>query len=208
MQDMRPAITPKSDQINYEDFLGGKTITVKITNVTIKSGEQPVTVSFEGDNGKPYKPCKSMCKVMVIVWGADANKYIGRSMTLYGDPSITWGGMAVGGIRISHMSHIDAPVTMALAATRANKKLFTVKPLVVQAEPAGDGEVKPEKENVKVSLFKALGDYCDKAGREMGDVLAEITGGKITLDTLETCPDAWAEKALKKLIGGEIGKSE
>lgn len=135
MSDMDLVTAPKSDQKNYEDFLGGKTLTIKVTKVTIKAGEQPVTVNYEGDNGKPYKPCKSMCKVMVIVWGNDSAKYAGRSMTLYGDPTVTWGGMAVGGIRISHMSHIDKPITMALAATRSSKKLFTVNPLAVQSEP-------------------------------------------------------------------------
>jgi len=45
------------------------------------------------------------------------------------------GGAEVGGIRISHMSHMTKPVTMALTATRANRKPFVVKPLVAQKEP-------------------------------------------------------------------------
>jgi len=46
--------------------------------------------------------------------------------------------MEVGGIRISHMSHIDKPVTIALTATRGNKKPTTVQPLVVRDEPKQD----------------------------------------------------------------------
>ena len=130
---MRSAIVPRSDQANFEDFLGDRTLTIKITKVTIKAGEQPVTINYEGDNGKPYKPCKTMCRVMVIVWGDDANAYIGRSLTLYGDPKVTWGGLAVGGVRISHMSHIDHDITMMLSATRASKKPYTIHPLIVQA---------------------------------------------------------------------------
>jgi len=40
----------------------------------------------------------------------------------------------VGGIRISHMSHITEPVTLALTATKKVRKPFRVLPLVI-AEP-------------------------------------------------------------------------
>ena len=130
MTDLSMTIAPKSDQINADDLIGGPR-TITITRVTGNEGspEQPVNIFFEGDNGKPYRPCKSMRRVMVAVWGADGASYTGRSMTLYRDPSVQFGGMQVGGIRISHMSHIDRPQTMALTATRANRKPYTVKPL-------------------------------------------------------------------------------
>ena len=131
--DMKQAIVPKSDQLNADDLLSGP-ITVKITGVSVKGGqEQPVSISYEGDNGKPYKPCKSMCRVLVTAWGADSSLYVGRSLTLYCDPKVKWGGMEVGGIRISHMTNIEDTMTMALTVTRANKKPFIVNPLVNQA---------------------------------------------------------------------------
>lgn len=130
MNDMRSVIEPKSDQLNADDLLAGP-ITITITKVEIRpKTDQPVSVFFEGDNGKPYKCCKSMARVMVHCWGPDANAYIGKSMTLYCDPKVTWGGMAVGGIRISHISHIDTPLTLALTASKGNKRPFIVKPLV------------------------------------------------------------------------------
>lgn len=133
MNDMKATIIPKSDQINADDLLSGP-ITIKITAVTVHGGqEQPVSISYEGDNGKPYKPCKSMCRVLVGAWGADSSVYVGRSLTLYCDPKVKWGGMEVGGIRISHMSNLDSAMTMALTVTRANKKPFIVQPLVNQA---------------------------------------------------------------------------
>ena len=132
--DMKSAIIPKSDQLNADDLLSGP-ITITVTGVTIKSGqEQPVAISYEGDNGKPYKACKSMCRVMVTAWGPDSKKYVGRSMTLYCDPKVKWAGMEVGGIRISHMSDIPEQMTMALTVTRAQRKPFTVKPLVEAAQ--------------------------------------------------------------------------
>lgn len=129
MNDMRDVIIPKSDQLNSDSLLAGP-ITITVTAVSIKPGtEQPVAISYTGDEGRPYKPCKSMARVLVHCWGADANQYVGRSMTLYCDPKVTWGGMAVGGIRISHMTDIKAEQVMALTATRGNKKPFTVRPL-------------------------------------------------------------------------------
>ena len=133
--DMRQAIIPKSDQLNADDLIAGE-MTIKITGVTVKGGqEQPVSIHFEGDNGKPYKACKSMCRVMVAAWGPDSSKYVGRSMTLYRDPRVKWAGMEVGGIRISHMSDIPGDQVMALTVTRGSKKPYTVKPLTVDAAP-------------------------------------------------------------------------
>jgi len=132
MNDMIKVTEPKSDQWNYDDFISGP-ITFKITDVRVKGGqEQPVEISLEG-TPKFYRPCKSMCRVLVSAWGPDSSVYIGRALTLYGDPTIKWGGMEVGGIRISHMTNIADTMTMALTVTRANKKPFIVQPLVNQA---------------------------------------------------------------------------
>jgi len=69
---------------------------------------------------------------MVHVWGPDGAKFAGRRMTLYRDDAVRFGNAPVGGIRISHMSGIDRDVTMALTATRAARKPFTVSPLRVE----------------------------------------------------------------------------
>lgn len=129
MTNLLPTIAPKSDQLNADDLIG-RTLTIKVTKVSLcEAPDQPIAVHFEGDGGKPYKPCKSMRRVLVNVWGSDGNAYVGRRMALYRDDKVQFGGLAVGGIRISHMSDITSDVTMALTATRANRKPFTVKPL-------------------------------------------------------------------------------
>lgn len=138
MDDMKQVIIPKSDQLNADDLLSGP-ITIKISGVSIRPGtEQPISVSYEGDKGKPWKPCKSMARVMVSAWGPDSSKYAGRTLTLYTDPKVKWGGMEVGGLRISHMSDIDSAITMALTVTRANKKPYTVRPLKSQASDGAE----------------------------------------------------------------------
>jgi hypothetical protein len=50
-------------------------------------------------------------------------------MTLYGDPSVKFGGNVVGGIKISHLSHIDKPLNLALTETRGKKAKHTIQPL-------------------------------------------------------------------------------
>lgn len=135
MNDILKTIEPKSDQLNADDLLGGRTITIKVLDVTIEPGDQPVSLHYEGDNSKPYKPGKSMRRVVVNAWGTDIKSWIGRRMTLYRDDKVIFGGVQVGGIRISHMSNIKQAITMALTATRANRKPFTVEPL---PEPVGE----------------------------------------------------------------------
>lgn len=136
MTDLSRTIIPKSDQMNSDDLISGP-VNVTITKVAANEGtaEQPISIFYEGDGGKPYKPCKSMRRVMVQIWGADGSKYPGRSMTLYRDPSVKWGGLEVGGIRISHMTDIDSQVTMALTATKSQRKPYIVKPLVMDRKP-------------------------------------------------------------------------
>jgi hypothetical protein len=131
MTDMTSVIQPKSDQLNFDDFCGGKTLTIKITKVSKVSGEQPILINYENDGGKPWKPCKSMCRVLVNCWGGQGQSYVGKSLTLYGDPTVKWAGMEVGGIRISHLSDIPAERVMALTTSKSNRKPFTVKPLVM-----------------------------------------------------------------------------
>lgn len=130
MTDMGSTIIPKSDQLNSDDLLVGP-ITIRVTKVSANpsSSEQPISIFFEGDNGKPWKPCKSMRRVLVQVWGRDGAEYVGRRMTLFRDPSVQWGGVAVGGIRISHMSDIDRSLSLMLTASRASRKPYTVEPL-------------------------------------------------------------------------------
>lgn len=137
MDDMTQAIVPKSDQINADDLIAGP-MTIKITGVKIASTEQPVSMSFEGNDKKVFRPCKSMCRVMVSAWGPDSSKYTGRSLTLFCDPSVKWGGVNVGGIRISHMSHISEPMTMALTDKKGSRKRYTVEVLETKQDAHAD----------------------------------------------------------------------
>ena len=137
--DLSDTIIAKSDQLNSIDLVAGS-ITIKVTEVKVKKdSDQPTTIKYENDAGHPYLPSKGMRRVLCAAWGKESSVYPGRSMTLFNNPDVTWAGKKVGGIQISHLSHIDAPITVPLIITRGNSKPFTVKPLQVQdTAPAQD----------------------------------------------------------------------
>ena len=182
MTDLSQTIIPKSDQLNADDLIAGPR-TIRITRVTADPGsaEQPVSVFFDGDGGKPFKPCKSMRRVLVACWGPDASTFTGRSMTLYRAPTVTWGGLEVGGIRISHLSHIDRDMTMALTATKKARKPYTVKPLVVEDTAA----------NMAADLIVAI------EAAETEEALQAITGSKRAVALRARLTEARPELAAK-----------
>lgn len=129
--DMSQFVEAKSDQLNADDLIGApRTITVR--KVTGNDGDQPISIWFEGDNNKPFKPCKTMRRVLLAIWGRNAADYAGRSMTIYRDDSVTFGGLAVGGIRISHMSHLDKETVVVVMKTKGKKAGIKILPLRTQ----------------------------------------------------------------------------
>ena len=129
---LRDTIAPKSDQLNADDLIAG-TITVLIMGVRRGSRDQPVIVDIDGGR-MPYKPCLSMRRVMISAWSENGSSWVGKSMTLYNDPSITFGKVAMGGIRISHMSHIKDPLNMMLTTAKARRSKYKVDPLIIKKE--------------------------------------------------------------------------
>ena len=126
--DITDSLAANSAQQNYDEYLAGpKTVTV--AEVRQGTAEQPVNVELVEFPGKPFKPAKSVRRVLAAAWGTDASKWTGRRLTIYGDPSVRYGGKEVGGLRVSHVSHIDKPITVALTVTRGKRAPFTVQPL-------------------------------------------------------------------------------
>ncbi|NRQ51766.1 hypothetical protein [Aeromicrobium stalagmiti] len=130
MTDLRGTIVPKSDQLNAEQLLAGD-MTITVTDVRMGSEDQPVILHYENDMGRPYKPCKTMRKLLIFAWGEDGRRWIGKSMTLYNDQQVRFGGMTVGGIRISHLSHIDREISVSLTATKGKKAQHNILPLEI-----------------------------------------------------------------------------
>jgi len=153
MVDITETLAAKSDQLNADDLIG-RTMTIRVIRVT-GSGDkdQPLNVYYDGDNGKPYKPGKSMRRVLGQIWGKESDQWIGKSMTIYRDPEIMFGKLKVGGIRISHMEGLSEERTLALTATKGAKRAFIVKPLRVEQQR----QVEPMPDAIAAAIKAATG---------------------------------------------------
>jgi hypothetical protein len=145
---MRVTIEKKTDQLNYEDFLGGVTRIVTIAGVKAGTKEQQYDIAIEGDK-RVWRPAVTVLKMLVEAWGDDATVWVGRRAELYGDPTITFGRDVVGGIRVSRVSHIAKPVSANLTETRGKRKKHTVDPLPdAPAAPTADQIATATREQV------------------------------------------------------------
>lgn len=183
--DLSQTIIPKSDQLNADDLIAGPR-TIKITGITGGSAEQPVTINYEGDNGRPYKPSKSMRRILVALYGNDSAACIGKRLKLYRDADIKFGGDAVGGIRISHASDIDRPLVMALTLKRGQRAQYRVEPLPAE---------QPKQ------AARDLQTLCDIGDSKAGEGLDALKAWSRTLSVEERTAigqprfDAWKARA-------------
>lgn len=186
--DMTRVIEPKSDQINADDFMAGpKTFRIKGVSITPGS-EQPVSIALE--DSKPWKPCKSMNRLLVAAWGSDAKEYAGRSVTLYRDPKVKWGGMEVGGIRVSHLSHIERDMIVALTMTKGKRAPYTVKPL--KAEPVP---------------LKVVEKPADTGGFDLAEFEATVNLALTNFEDADTLSTWWEEQKPYRLQARDADKA-
>ena len=126
--DLSSTIVAKSDQLNADDLI--EPITIAITRVDkVKAKDQPILIHTQGR--QPYKPCLTMRRMLIACWGKYKDAWVGQSMTVYCDPEVVWAGKAQGGIRVSHVTGINEPVSKWLAVTRGRKAVFTILPLTI-----------------------------------------------------------------------------
>lgn len=159
--DLSLSIEPNSAQVNAEDLLAGPR-TVTITNVEAGTAEQPVFIHLAEFPGRTYRPSKSMRRLIVSGWGPDAANYTGRRLTLYRNPDIRFGKDIVGGLEVSHLSHIDKPLTVALAVSRGKRRNFTVTPLPDVA-PTRDWLAELKLAGDDLEAISALGSAASKS---------------------------------------------
>ena len=189
--DLTPSTAPKSDQQNFDDYVNGPR-TVTITKVTAGSSEQPVHIHLAEFPGRPYKPSKSMRRVLIAGWGPQSTVYISRQMTLYGDPHVTFGGIEVGGIKISHMSDIDGAFEPFLTESKGHRALHKVHPLS-KAHPLSEQEQEQSTRAPSAAEISACNDVATlsdmwrcsgAAGQALIKVrVAELDIAKETVDT-------------------------
>ena len=186
------AIVAKSDQLNADDLLSGpRTFTIK--EVRRGDNDQPVSIVLaEFPAKRPFKPSKTVLRVLVYAFGEETDNWPPNvRMTLYRDASVKWAGQEIGGIRVSHLSHIGKQIKVALAESKGKKSLHVVDPLPDNAPttPA----VSPETLAELVALFERKGIPEDK---QLSGV-NYYTNGNAT--ALETITEEQAQRMLQVL---------
>lgn len=128
MTDVTFAMEAKSDQLNALDILGQERI-IKIRSVDVrKTTEQPISIFFDGDNNRAWKPSKGMIRILAAAWGTDSAAWVGRSAQIYCNPDVIYAGQAVGGIQIRALSHIaKTGLQASLTINRKKREPYLVK---------------------------------------------------------------------------------
>jgi len=129
---MKITAEPRSDQLNADDFVGSA-MTYTIAGVKVGTAEQKYDIALAEVSGRVWRPPLTVLRLLIAAWGDEAANWTGKRVTLYRDETVRFGSDAVGGIRVSHMSHLptgDKPFTVKLTSTRGRRASHTVEPLV------------------------------------------------------------------------------
>jgi hypothetical protein len=95
----------ESDVIRFVD-LGTREATVriskvergKVTGIGGKVAGKPM-LHLEGKD-KPIAANSTICRTIAGLYGNDTAAWVGKFITIYGDPDVSYGGEKVGGIRV------------------------------------------------------------------------------------------------------------
>lgn len=133
MLDVSHTVKTKSDQLNADDLVSGE-MTIQVEGVRlVNDPQQPMHIYFYGCEGKPYKPCLTVRKILVALWGSDAEQWQNRWMNLYVDPTVSFGKQKnIGGIRVNAMSHIRGAATLSLTVRRGFKQQFVINQIPLE----------------------------------------------------------------------------
>lgn len=135
MSDVSFALEAKSDQLNAVDIIGVEPV-IRIRDVRVKQGDQPVSIYFDGDHNRPWKPSKGMLRILAGAWGRESSEWIGKQAKLYFEPTVMYAGQEVGGIRIRALSDIDPRgLSFALTINRKKREPYHVPLLIVEDKP-------------------------------------------------------------------------
>ena len=160
---MKIEVESRTDQINADDLVG-RSETYTIAGIRPGVATTKYDIDLVETPGRCWRPPITMQKLLVIAWGDEAADWIGRRVTLYTDPTVSFGKDKVGGIRISHLSHITEPVQANLLVTRGKRKLLTVQPLIEQAPTVPDDIAQAASKAHSEGNLEAYRDWLQEKG--------------------------------------------
>ena len=164
--DISSTLEPKSDQLDAVDLLSGPR-TFTIERVTKGNAEQPVNVHL-AEFPRVWRPGKSMRRVLAAVYGKETDAWAGERVTLFCDPTVVFGGVQVGGTRISHMSGIGEPRKVPLIVTRGKSAVWTVQPLAEETTDQRVARLRSEWKTADPERKKAIEAEVDEITVQAG----------------------------------------
>src|SRR5699024_8417118 len=113
MADSRAAIQPRWDERNCPDSLSGAAVSTigRTEDYRDEKGQPRVAIHMVEYPGRPFKASKTNVKLLAIAWGEDDTDWPGRRVQLSADPTVTYGGKAVGGICVTALAHLPQRFT-------------------------------------------------------------------------------------------------
>lgn len=159
MTDIAHTLLAKSDQLNAADIMGTEKI-LTITGVDVKqSGDQPVVIHYADEQGRPWKPCLTVRRILSQLWTTESEKWVGQSVAVHRDPTVKWAGEPHGGIRPHAATGLDATVIVKLKEERGGKpKAFEIKPLRLSGDGPKSAPIQFSMENYERAVTKILAE--------------------------------------------------
>ena len=189
MGDITETLAPKSDQLDAVDLLGGPRIFTVQETVVRDGAEQPVSIRL-AEFPRVWRPGKNMRRVLAAGWGPQSKAWPGRQVELYCDPSVVFGGQAVGGTRIRAMSHLPdgKPLKVPLLISKGKTAIYTVQPL--KDAPAPKATPAPTAEDVAATddteQLRAMWHAADQDVRNLIEArVAEINSKPADVDPFD-----------------------
>ena len=124
-----------------------------------------------------------MLRILMATWGEETELWRGHRVTLFLDPEVMFGGDKVGGIRISHLSHLDKPLLTKVTKKRGRKENFTVQPLTEPAQPSGNSGQLPEPTREQIAACTDLGELRTMWANAGPERRKDIEARKAEIDT-------------------------
>jgi len=134
--DITEALAPASDQLDAVELVNPRTFTIDTGSSLGQRDGKTVAEIRLLNFARVWRPSKGMLDVLAACWGTDAKQWVGHQVTVYNDPEVMFGKDKVGGVRISHLSHIDKARTVTIRGAGAGrKKQWPVQPLTEAVAP-------------------------------------------------------------------------
>lgn len=133
---MKITAEPRSDQWNADDFISSHHDFI-IDHVDHGTAEQKYDIHFVGEK-RVWRPPLTVLRLLMKAWGDDGKEWAGHAVRLYRDDTVSFGRDRVGGIRVSHASHLPdgKALTVQLTESRGKRARHTLEPMPVPGPAA------------------------------------------------------------------------